>query len=112
MTGVTQAHTAICINITSLLRQKLRDTPCRPGGSDLRVPIPVTGQSRYPDALIDCGKFDPSAHDATQPTVVFAVLSKSNDLRDQYGRLRDYDSVPTISHYVVVAQSRARCRGL
>ena len=41
------------------------------------------------------------------PTVVFEVLSKSNDLRDQHGRLRDYDAVATIRHYVVIAQSEA-----
>jgi Uma2 family endonuclease len=105
MTGGTQAHTAICVNIIGLLREKLRGTPCRPGGSDLRVPIPGTGQSRYPDALVDCGRFEPSAHDASEPVIVFEVLSKSNDLRDQYGRLRDYDAVATIRHYVVVAQS-------
>jgi Uma2 family endonuclease len=107
MTGGTQAHTAISINLTSVLREKLRGTPCRPGGSDLRVPIPATGQSRYPDAQIDCGKFEPTSHDASVPTVVFEVLSKSNDLRDQHGRLRDYDSVATIRHYVVIAQSEA-----
>ncbi len=107
MTGGTQAHTAICINLTSRLRGKLRGTPCRPGGSDLRVPIPATGQSRYPDAQIDCGKFEPASHNASSPTVVFEVLSKSNDLRDQHGRLRDYDSVATIRHYVVIAQSEA-----
>jgi len=106
-TGGTQAHTAICINLTSVLREKLRGSPCRPGGSDLRVPIPTTGQSRYPDAQIDCGKFEPSAHDSSAPAVVFEVLSKSNDLRDQHGRLRDYDSVATIRHYVVIAQSEA-----
>jgi Uma2 family endonuclease len=107
MTGGTQAHTAICVNIVSLLRERLRGTPCRPGGSDLRVPIPGSGQSRYPDALIDCGRFDPAAHDASEPAVVFEVLSKSNDLRDQYGRLSDYDTVASIRHYVVVAQTEA-----
>ncbi len=107
MTGGTQAHTAICINLTSRLLEKLEGTPCRPGGSDLRVPIPATGHSRYPDAQIDCGKYEPTSHDATAPTVVFEVLSKSNDLRDQHGRLRDYDSVATIRHYVVIAQSEA-----
>ena len=107
MTGGTQAHTAIAVNLITRLSEKLDGTQCRPGGSDLRVPIPVTGQSRYPDVQIDCGKFEPTSHDASAPTVVFEVLSKSNDLRDQYGRLRDYDSVATIQHYVVISQSEA-----
>jgi Uma2 family endonuclease len=106
-TGESQAHTVICVNLIARLLKKLPGTTCRPSGSDLRVPIPATGQSRYPDAQIDCGKFEPTSHDASAPAVVFEVLSKSNDLRDQHGRLRDYDSVATIRHYVVIAQSEA-----
>jgi Uma2 family endonuclease len=107
MTGGTQAHATICANLIIRLGEKLSGTPCRPCGSDLRVPIPATGQSRYPDAQIDCGKLEPTSHDASAPSVVFEVLSKSNDLRDQHGRLRDYDSVATIQHYVVISQSEA-----
>lgn len=107
MTGGTQAHNTITVNLISLLHQKLRNTPCRPGGPDLRVPIAATGQSRYPDASIDCGKFDPAAHEASEPVVVFEVLAKSNDIRDQYSRLCDYDAVQTIRHYVVLAQDQS-----
>jgi Uma2 family endonuclease len=106
MTGGTLAHSRISINIVSLLQEKLRGTPCAPGNSDVRVPIRATNQSRYPDASIYCGKFRPDALDAPEPVAVFEVLSKSNDFADQHGRLRDYDAVPSIRHYVVVAQDR------
>jgi Uma2 family endonuclease len=108
MTGGTQAHAVIAANVVSLLRPMLRGSPCRPTGSDLRVPIPANGNSRYPDVTIDCGPFDPAARNATEPTVVFEVLSKSTAWYDQTQKVRDYESVETIRQYVCISQSEAR----
>jgi Uma2 family endonuclease len=108
MTGGTQAHALIASNLIALLRPMLRGTPCRPSGSDLRIPIPATGNSRYPDVTIDCGKFDPAAHDASEPAVVFEVLSKSMGWHDQTEIVRDYANVPSIRQYVCVSQSESR----
>lgn len=108
MAGGTQGHALIAANIVSSLRTSLRGGPCRPVGSDLRVPITTTGNSRYPDVTIDCGRFDPKAHDASEPTVVFEVLSDSTGWYDQTRKLRDYDGVPTIRQYVCVSQSEPR----
>ncbi|MBE7186549.1 MAG: Uma2 family endonuclease [Methylobacterium mesophilicum] len=108
MAGGTQAHALIAANLVAILRPMLRGSPCRPSGSDLRIPIPATGNSRYPDVTIDCGRFDPAAHDASEPAVVFEVLSKSTGWYDQTQKVRDYDSVPSIRQYVCVSQSEAR----
>ncbi|WP_207461727.1 Uma2 family endonuclease [Azospirillum sp. SYSU D00513] len=108
MTGGTQAHALIAANLIASLRPLLRGGPCRPGGSDLRVPMPGTGNSRYPDVTIDCGPFDRTSHDATEPAVVFEVLSKSTRWYDQTTKLRDYDSVPSIRQYVCVSQDEPR----
>ncbi len=108
MTGGTGAHALIAANIISVLRPMLRGSPCLPFGSDRRVPIPATRNSRYPDVTIDCGRFDPTARDASEPIVVFEVLSKSTGWYDQTQKLRDYDSVPTVRQYVCVSQSEAR----
>ncbi len=55
MAGGTQVHALIASNLIAFLRPKLRGGPCRPSGSDLRIPIPKTGNLRYPDVTIDCG---------------------------------------------------------
>ncbi len=81
MTGGTQAHHLIGLNIVAALRDRLRGSPCRPWGSDLRV-ITGTGNSRYPDALIDCGGFQPISHNTSAPAVVFEVLSRSTGWLD------------------------------
>jgi Uma2 family endonuclease len=103
MTGGTQAHHLIALNIVATLRDRLRGSPCRPWGSDLRV-LTGTGNARYPDALIDCGTFEPSSHNASEPVVIFEVLSRSTAWLDLQAKLRDYDATPAIRHYVVVAQ--------
>jgi Uma2 family endonuclease len=108
MAGGTQAHALIATNIVSSLKSLLRGSPCRPSGSDLRIPIIKTGNVRYPDVTIDCGPFRPEAHDASEPRVVFEVLSQSTGWYDQTRKLRDYERVPFIRQYICVSQSELR----
>jgi Uma2 family endonuclease len=108
MTGGTQGHALIAANIVAALRSRLRGSSCRPSGSDMRVPIPATGNARYPDVTVDCGPFDRSSHDASRPTVVFEVLSDSTGWFDQTRKLRDYDSVASIRQSICVSQSEPR----
>ena len=53
-----------------------------------------TGNGRYPDMTIDCGRFDPDALTASAPTAVFEVLSDSTRKTDLLIKLRDYDATP------------------
>jgi Uma2 family endonuclease len=108
MTGGSQAHALIAVNLISALRPLLRGSPCRPNGSDLKIVIPATGNSRYPDVTIDCGKFDPGSNAASEPTVVFEVLSKSTASIDKDDKLWDYCSVPSIRQYICIYQDRLR----
>jgi Uma2 family endonuclease len=108
MAGGTQAHALIATNLISILRPMLRGSPCRPNGSDLRVPIPSTGNARYPDVTIDCGKFDRNSHNASEPTVVFEVLSETTKWYDQTKKLKDYETIGTIHQYICVSQEEPR----
>lgn len=107
MTGGTQAHWIIGGNIVAALKPLLRGSSCRASGSDIRL---VTGNQnvRYPDAVIDCGPLRPGAHEVSDPTVVFEVLSRSTAWTDLHHKLRDYDATPGIRHYVIVAQDESR----
>jgi Uma2 family endonuclease len=67
-----------------------------------------TGNGRYPDALIDCGRFVPTALHAQEPAAVFALLSRSTAWVDQSLKLRDYDATPSITHYVLISQDEKR----
>lgn len=107
MTGVTQGHTRIVTNVVVALGGQLRGSPCRPGGSDLRV-VTGNGNSRYPDVVIDCGPFRRESHDASEAVVVLEVLSRTTAWTDLHDKLRDYDATPTIRQYVVVAQDEPK----
>ena len=108
MAGGTQAHALIATNLIALLRPRLRGSGCRPMGPDVRVPTPGTGNSRYPDVTIDCGKYDGPARDASEPAVIFEVLSKSTGWYDQTQKVKDYASVSSIRQYVCISQSEPR----
>lgn len=107
ITGGNQAHSLITVNIAAELKSRLRGTPCRPGSADLRVLIP-SGNVRYPDITVDCGEFRPDSNNASEPRVVFEVLSKSTAWVDLHDKLRDYERTPTIQHYVIVTQNAAK----
>ena len=116
MTGGTGEHDTICNNLRGELRERLRGKPCRPQGPDLKVRT-GTGNGRYPDALIDCGRREIGDVQAKEPVVVFEVLSQRNreaicasstswiDLNEKFD---DYDATPTIRHYVLIFQDQVR----
>lgn len=107
MTGVSQGHYLIVANIAVGLRGRLRGSPCRPHGPELRV-ITGTGNVRYPDVGIDCGAFEREFHNASLSVAVFEVLSRTTAWIDLHHKLRDYDATPSIQHYIIVAQDGPR----
>lgn len=107
MGGGTLAHDVIANNLRRELAAQLRGRPCRSCGPDVKVAT-GTGNARYPDALIDCGRFVPDALQAQEPVAVFEVLSKSTAWIDQNLKLRDYDSTPSIRNYVLISQAEPR----
>ena len=107
MTGARQGHNAIAGNCYSLLKQMLKGRGCRPYISDGRVATPK-GNYRFPDVVVDCGAFRPSAIGLEEPTIVIEVLSKSTHWIDTTKKLADYQSVPSIQHIVLLAQDEMR----
>jgi len=107
MGGGTRQHDSVCNNLRALLWTQLRGRPCRSHGPDLKVQT-GTGNGRYPDALIDCGKRASDALQAEEPVAVFEVLSRSTSWKDQNEKFDDYDATPTIQHYVLVFQDQMR----
>ena len=106
MGGGTTEHDIICNNLRGELRTRLRGTPCRAHGPDVKVKAGADG--RYPDALIDCGPWTPGALHAQKPVAIFEVLSKSTAWIDQGLKLRDYDATPTIHTYALISQDEMR----
>ena len=102
MTGGTQAHDTIQVNLIRALANRLAGTPCRAHGSNLK--IEVMGSIRYPDAFVTCGPLMPSSTVASDPVVIFEILSKGTARTDRGAKNREYASTASVRRYVMLEQ--------
>ncbi|MDQ2802591.1 MAG: Uma2 family endonuclease [Pseudomonadota bacterium] len=105
MAGGTVAHSAIQSNLIAALILRLRGTPCRPHGSDLK--IEVAGRIRYPEAFVVCTSVPPRSTVVTDPVVVFEVLSGGTANDDLVVKNAEYRATPSIQRYVILQQTHA-----
>jgi len=101
MTGATQNHDRVVVNIIRDLGNQLRRGPCRPTTDDLAVRIPA-GNIRRPDLTIECGT--PGGRDmlVSEPRVVVEVLSPSTRSFDRFRKLVEYQSIESLVHILLV----------
>lgn len=107
MAGGTAAHATIQLNLLTALNNRLRGKPCRPYGPDLRVPTAEGSHFRYPDALVTCKPLSAGTLEASEPDVLFEVLSPSTEKDDRGPKLEEYLALPSLRRYVMLAQDRA-----
>jgi Uma2 family endonuclease len=109
MAGGTDEHSLIVVNIIGELRQRLKGKPCRPRDPNMRLKIKATGLRTYPDVSVYCGELefdteDEAADTATNPTVVFEVLSRSTERYDRGFKSENYRLIETLRACVLVTQ--------
>ena len=102
MTGGTVAHDTIQSNLVIALGNRLRGTPRRVHGSNLK--IEVAGRVRYPDVFVACTPLSPRDTVRRDPVVVFEVLSPSTARTDRVEKMHEYWGTPSIQRYVLVEQ--------
>ena len=102
MTGGTRAHSAIQGNLAVALKTRLRGKPCQFHGNDLK--IEVGASIRYPDGFVTCTEGALSDKIASDPVVIFEVLSPITMGTDTVVKNREYAATPSIRRYVLLAQ--------
>lgn len=102
MNGGTINHERIGDTLRFLLRDSLRGKRCRHWGPTLK--IEVAGRIRYPDAFVTCTPMAGRTTVATEPVVVFEVMSPSTSRTDRIEKLREYQATPSIQRYVILEQ--------
>jgi Uma2 family endonuclease len=106
MTGGSAAHSAIKTNATNALNAALREGPCRAYVDDLKV---VTESAvMYPDVVVTCRPLAPDDDRVPDPTVVVEVLSPTTETHDRIRKWRQYQTIASLKHFVLVAQSERR----
>ncbi|MCL8380965.1 Uma2 family endonuclease [Xanthobacter aminoxidans] len=101
MTGASQRHDLVLVNILATLHAKLRGSPCRASTDDLAVVVP-NGNVRRPDVSVSCGKLDDRSQQLADPRLVVEVLSPSTRGIDLVRKLEEYKSVPGLSYILLV----------
>lgn len=102
LAGGTLNHSLIGVNITGILSNLLRDTPCRVYNSDARVRL-ARRRYVYPDATVSCDERDDGETDILQsPRVVIEVLSPGTANKDRGEKFVCYRECPTIQEYMLI----------
>jgi len=110
--GASREHNEIKDALIAVLRAAFKGGPCRTSSSDQRVLVNSTGLYTYPDIVILCGPgvYDPADRDTlTNPTAILEVLSESTERYDRGAKFRNYQQIPSLREYVLVAQDEPVC---
>jgi Uma2 family endonuclease len=105
MTGGSVGHATIQANLAIALGGRLRGTPCRFYGSDLKIQV-ANDHIRYPDGMVACSPADRTAKLVRDPVVIFEVLSPSTAAQDRIVKAREYQATPSVQRYVMLEQDR------
>lgn len=106
MSGGTNAHALIAVNVSSTLRAKLRGKSCRPTSSDQMVKVEATGLNTYPDVSVYCkgARFEGKGDQALlTPVVLIVVLSPSTSNYDRGTKFEHYKQIPSLRDYLLVS---------
>lgn len=109
MAGGSPDHAALAAALISAVRSHL-PPGCRMFTSDLRVRIPATGLSTYPDAAVVCGRTERASDDplaVVNPLLVVEVTSPSTEEYDRNEKLRHYKSLPSLREVLIASHKEA-----
>lgn len=110
MAGGSPDHAALAAAVIGALRGQL-PPGCRTFTSDLRVRIPATGLSTYPDAAVVCGRTERAADDAlavVNPVFLVEVTSTSTEEYDRGEKLRHYKQLASVREVLIVSHCEPR----
>ena len=104
MTGSSDRHEEIALNLAAALRVHLKGTPCRAYKGDLK--LRVADDFYYPDVFVRCGENRGDAYFKTDPVVIAEVLSPSTQRYDRGDKRLAYFQLPSLREYLLIAQDR------
>lgn len=109
MSGGTDYHGALGINIGAELRAALRGRGCLVMSSDVKVR--AAGEVYYPDISVTCGPrqyYSGNRTVITNPLLVAEVLSPSTESKDRGEKFHNYLAVESLAVYLLVSQDAPR----
>jgi Uma2 family endonuclease len=102
MAGASKNHQRITANVLGELLTQLKNTPCEPFASDIKVK--VGSKFFYPDVMAVCKDDSGNDYYTENPVIIVEVLSKSTRRMDETAKKFAYQTLPTLKEYVLIEQ--------
>ncbi|TAN71416.1 MAG: Uma2 family endonuclease [Methylobacter sp.] len=102
MAGASRNHERIAGNIYREFGNHLKNKPCEPFSSDLK--IKVGSRFFYPDVMVVCAENKQHDYYTDSPVIVVEVLSKASRRVDETTKRIAYQSIPSLQEYILIEQ--------
>ena len=107
MTGASRRHGTIVMNLSALIRPRLKSSGCDAFASDMKLIPPNNASCRYPDFLVTCDERDRVDPYVTRhPKLIIEVVSPSTEKIDRTDKLDEYATIPELEEYVLIYTQR------
>lgn len=106
MSGGSDTHNSIALNLALALRQLLGTAPCKVYVSDVKLYLSIERQDLfyYPDVMVTCDSTDNDRYFKKRPTFLAEIQSPSTERVDRHEKLASYITIPTLQEYLLVSQ--------
>ncbi len=105
MSGASDTHVTITMNVALSLKTHLRGGPCRVLQSDMKLRVEADNAFYYPDLLVTCDERDRGAAAElakAHPLLLIEVLSPSTSGYDHGVKFASYRKLPSLHEYVLI----------
>ena len=109
MSGASDTHNLITMNVATGLYNQLAERGCRVYASDMRVGIGEGASYFYPDIAVTCDSphFEDDVFDTLiNPQVVIEVLSDSTANHDRGEKFRRHRQLESLQEYILISQDQ------
>jgi Uma2 family endonuclease len=101
MSGASERHNIITLNIAVALRNPARGSGCRVFVSDMKCRAEHGRFYYYPDVMLVCEKADNAEFYKEQPCFVAEVQSPSTERVDRHEKWQTYSQIPSLEYYLL-----------
>ncbi|WP_392530612.1 Uma2 family endonuclease [Nostoc sp. C117] len=112
MSGASDAHVTVSLNVSLLLRNHLRGSDCRVYMADMKAQIDVINRYFYPDVMVTCDTQDKEfEYFKSHPCLIIEVLSESTEGYDRGKKFASYRHLESLQEYVLISpqQTTVEC---
>jgi Uma2 family endonuclease len=109
MAGTTDRHNILIGNLYSLIRAHLRGSACRVYFAEVKARLETRNCFYYPDLMVTGDPRDPETPLYKRfPKLIVEVLSESTEAFDRGDKFNDYQTLETLTEYVLINTQRQR----